>query len=69
MQNESHEVSHQSEPPLDAVGEDPGQRAMEEYRAWRRRHMGSDRMPRIPSLIDLLAGMREDETKGEGVEP
>lgn len=41
-------------------GVDPGQWALDQYRAWRVVHMGDGRTPPVGSLDDLLARMREE---------
>lgn len=41
-------------------GVDPGQWALDQYRAWRKIHMGSRETPPVASMEDLLAAMREE---------
>ncbi len=45
------------EPP---EGVDPGQWALDRYRAWRVVHMGDSRTPVIGSMDELMAKMREE---------
>lgn len=49
----------QREPP-EAPPEDAGEKAIEEYRAWRRRTMGSGKIPRPRPMHELLASMKEE---------
>lgn len=41
-------------------GVDPGQWALDQYRAWRKIHMGDSGLPSISSLEEMLMDMRED---------
>jgi hypothetical protein len=41
-------------------GVDPGQWALDRYRAWRRIHMGDSGIPPISSLEEMLMNMREE---------
>jgi hypothetical protein len=41
-------------------GVDPGQWALDQYRAWRSVHMGSRRTPPSSSMEELMASMREE---------
>lgn len=48
-------------------GDDPGERAMAEYRRWRAKYLGDSEVPRRPeTLVELFALMRE-EVGGEAV--
>lgn len=44
-------------------GVDPGQWALDQYRAWRKIYMGNGEVPQVSSMEDLLAGMREEPSK------
>jgi hypothetical protein len=41
-------------------GVDPGEWALEQYRAWRVVHMGDRRTPPVGSMDELMARMREE---------
>lgn len=44
-------------------GVDPGQWALDQYRAWRAVHMGDGRTPPVGSMEELLAKMREEPSE------
>lgn len=44
-------------------GVDPGEWALEQYRTWRVVQFGDPRTPRISSMDELMAGMREEPPK------
>jgi hypothetical protein len=41
-------------------GVDPGQWALDQYRAWRAVHMGDSSVPPLSSMEELMAKMREE---------
>jgi hypothetical protein len=44
-------------------GVDPGQWALDQYRAWRVVHMGDGRIPTVGSMDELMARMREEPSR------
>jgi len=54
-------VPEQGGPPPGESVEDVGQRAIEEYREWRRQHMKGRPGPEMLRMPELLATMRDEQ--------